>query len=72
MYLVTYEAPLGNYSRSYGVAGVCNKPQEASRLMQRLQKEQEEKGSSYRKIIYSIKIVDVNESLTTELFRFEY
>jgi hypothetical protein len=71
MYLVTYECGIGGYSRSYGIVGVFNKPTEASRHIAKLEKEQEKKSPRER-IQYKQKTLDIENPLTTELFRFEY
>lgn len=70
MYLVTYECRMGDI-RSYGIVGTFNKPTEASRHIVKLEKEQEKKSARER-IQYKQKILDIENPLTTELFRFEY
>lgn len=71
IYLVTYECGIGRYSRSYGISGAFNKPTEASRHIAKLEKEQSNKMPA-QKIQYRIQTLDLDNPLTTELFRFEY
>lgn len=72
MYLVTYEYGQGLGNRRYGIVTVFNKPTEANRHIVKLKKVEEDKGFGSNKIEYKIQILDLNDPLPKELFRFDY
>ena len=73
MYLVTYESSHGLGNMRYGIVKVFNKPKEAQHFLKNLLKEQEKQPSYERnKIQYGLKIVDLSNPLTTELFQYNY
>ena len=73
MYLVTFESSHGLGNMKYGIMQVFNKPQAAQHLLKKLIKEQEKQPSYERnKIQYGLKIVDLSNPLTTELFQYNY
>ena len=73
MYLVTFEMSQGLGNRKYGIVQVFNKPQAAQHHLKKLIKEQEKQDFFERsKTSYGLKIVDLSNPLTTELFQYNY
>ncbi len=73
MYLVTFESSHGLGNMRYGIMRVFNKPQDAQQHLKKLIKEQEKQPFYERnKIEYGLKIVDLSNPLTTELFQYNY
>jgi hypothetical protein len=73
MYLVTFERSHGLGNMRYGIMQVFNKPQAAQHHLKKLIKEQEKQPFYERnKIQYGLKIVDLSNPLTTELFQYNY
>ena len=73
MYLVTFEMSQGLGNMKYGIMQVFNKPQAAQHYLKNLIKEQEKQDFFERsKISYGLKIVDLSNPLTTELFQYNY
>ena len=73
MYLVTFEMSQGLGNKKYGIVQVFNKPQAAQHHLKKLIKEQEKQDFFERsKTSYGLKIVDLSNPLTTELFRYNY
>jgi hypothetical protein len=73
MYLVTFERSHGLGNMRYGIMQVFNKPKAAQHYLKNLIKEQEKQDFFERsKTSYGLKIVDLSNPLTTELFRYNY
>lgn len=73
MYLVTFERSQGLGNMRYGIMQVFNKPQAAQQHLKKLIKEQEKQPSYERNNTqYGLKIVDLSNPLTTELFQYNY
>ena len=73
MYLVTFEMSQGLGNMKYGIVQVFNKPKAAQHYLNKLIKEQEKQDFFERsKTSYGLKIVDLSNPLTTELFRYNY